>query len=369
MSSTTTTSAVATSNNKRTRLDRSLPIILPDANDTPSRRDGVDGPTERLYRLYGSSLLQQACTLLGVTAVRPSTAVTAAVIWQRLYHCISLRTMDVWAAAMGSLLCAAKTEEVPLTARQIVVVFHHLYRRRRLLLVDKVDQFVQYNNNKPKDVIILTKQASTLSLAEKQQVLQSEGVLPMSSTGPIWKEWFDALVQAEGVILRSLGFLLYWIPNEHAHRFVPGFCEALGLLVDNSNNAVLIQRIWNACNDAYRLDACVRFSAEIICAAAIFLVLTTNTTNTTAPPKAPSDPTWWIPLIGPGQEQALVDCANILASSVRSRRQQSEPNETTSDDSVVEDPDVASVAFLKPLVAESFNGPGSFVWEMAEGNL
>ena len=364
-STTTNTAAAASSNkNKRTRLDRTLQIILPNANETPSRRDGVDGPTERLYRLYGSSLLQQACALLGAGAVRPSTAVTAAVIWQRLYHCISLRKLDVWAAAMGSLLCAAKTEEVPLTARQVIVVFHHLYRRRRLLLIDQVDRFVNYNINH-KDVICITKQASTLSLAEKQQLLQSEGALPLSATGPLWKEWFDALVQAEGLILRSLGFLLYWIPSEHAHRFVPGFCEALGL-VDNDNGQMM-QQNWNDCNDAYRLDACVRYSAEVICAAAMFLVLTsTTTTATVTSAKLPPDSSWWVPLIGTGQEQALVDCTYLLASCGSRRRK---PNDTTATAVPVVDPDVASVAFLKPLVTESFNGPNSFVWEMAEGNL
>jgi len=388
-------SSSSSNNNKRTRLDRSLRIILPDANHTPSRRDGIAASTERLYRLYGSSIIQQSCEVLGTTTatIRPSTAITASVIWQRLYHCASFRALDVWASAMGALLCAAKTEEVPLTARQIIVVFHHLYRRRRLVLMDNINGLVGYNNHNRtnKNVIILTKQATTLSLAEKRQLLQREGVSPMSSTGPIWKEWFDALVQAEGIILRSLGFLLYWIPNEHAHRYVPGFCEALGFLdhdnddYNNKDNGEgLIQEIWNVCNDAYRLDACVRYSGEVICTAAISLVLskrtTTTTTTTTAVPtmskESPISPSswssssWWIPLIGAGREQDVVDCANLLASCTsRDYRHPKTTTTTTTTTDAEDDHVVASVAFLKPLVAESFNGPGSFVWEMAEGNL
>lgn len=349
-------------NNKRTRLDRSLPIVLSDTcNDTPSRRDGIDGATERLYRLYGAALLHQASQLLAQTssaspttkndettttnypcAMRPSTFLTAAVMFQRLYHRLSLRTLDVWAAAMGSLFCAAKTEEVPLTARQVIVVFVHLYRRRRLCL----DQAVATQGD---PCVLVAKDVAALDHRQRLQKLQTE--LPaLSSTGPIWKEWFTALVEAEGQVLRALGFMLYWIPREHAHRFVPGFCQALQL----SDNASVCQRIWNTCNDAYRLDLCVRFTAEVICTAAILVTLQ-DVTDDDQGAAALHGTAWWIPLIGPHQEQALADCANILLGLQLDNKN----NHLL----------LSEVAFLKPLCKESFNGPDSFLWEMAEGNL
>ena len=73
----TKTSATTTDtakSNKRTRLDRSLKVVYngtaqeENANDTPSRRDGVSGATERLYRLYGASLIQQASQLLALSS-------------------------------------------------------------------------------------------------------------------------------------------------------------------------------------------------------------------------------------------------------------------------------------------------------------
>ena len=358
----TKTSATTTDtakSNKRTRLDRSLKVVYngtaqeENANDTPSRRDGVSGATERLYRLYGASLIQQASQLLALSSdtnggngsIRPSTSITAAVIFQRLYHRLSLQALDVWAAAMGALFCAAKTEEIPLTARQVIVVFNHLYQRRRLLmLMDDNENSKKTRLLKHAQVVISSRHAATLNYAEKQQKLQAE-IPALSSAGPIWKEWFDALVDAEGQILRSLGFLLYWIPNEHAHRFVPGFLQALDLMQDKE----LAQRVWNACNDAYRLDLCVRFPAEVICTAAIWISFETQ----------PSNRDWWVALIGPDKAQSLADCANILLGI-----QGSNYESDLSFGSLI-----AQIAFLKPLVKESFNGPGSFLWEMAEGNL
>ena len=338
------TTPVDTNQSKRTRLDRSLKIVFngqagdDNADDTPSRRVGILGDTERLYRLYGASLIHQASLLLSkCSGIRPSTTITAMVIFQRLYHRISLQTLDVWAAAMGALFCAAKTEEIPLTARQVIVAFVHLYRRRRLIMVENKSTMDQLQQSPH---VIVAPRTATLEYADKQQTLQKE-VPALSSAGPIWKEWFDALVQAEGQILRSLGFLLYWIPNEHAHRFVPGFLHALGL-----ESKSLSQQVWNACNDAYRLDICVRFSAEVICTAAILISLETQPSHS-----------WWEHLIGRSQDQALADCANILLGIQRS--------DSRKDCSA----QISNVAFLKPLVKESFNGPGSFVWEMAEGNL
>ena len=350
--STPASSATIKSSNKRTRLDRSLKILLFDENDrqnginnetatiaTPSQRDGIDGSTERLYRLYGASLIQQASRLLGTSGIRPSTCITAMVIFQRLYHRLSLRSMDIWAAAMGALFCAAKTEEIPLTARQVIVTFVHLYRKRRMLLVK--DVFASEIQKHCEHIVVSPKEAR-ISFEEKRQQLKN-AFPALSSIGPIWKEWFDALVHAEGQILRSLGFLLYWIPNEHAHRFIPGFLQALNL----HQYTDLCQKVWSACNQAYQLDTCVRFPAEVICTAAILISVHDLSPSVD----------WWKTLIGPDQEQALADCANIMLGIRK--------EEKIGENGICP----YKIGFFKPLAAKSFNGPGSFLWEMAEGNL
>ena len=346
------TAAAATSTNinnnsstssKRTRLDRSLRILYDNsttsltAENTPSRREGIDAATERLYRLYGASLIHHAAELL-----ENSTNVTACIIFQRLYHRVSLGEMDVWAAAMGSLFCASKTHEVSLSARQIIVVFAHLYkRRRRLVISGDEDGSLAAKIEQHRCVVVSSKK-------NNMPWTQARAVEPILPSGPIWKQWFDTLVQAEGQILRALGFMLYWIPTSHAHAFLDGFIRALELQGD----VALCQRAWNGCNDAYRLDLCVRFEASLISVAAILASLRPSSSS----PKLQG--AWWIPLVGHGQEPTLADCANLLLSL-----------QVLEENGRVADAVVAETAFLNPLAQSSFNGPGSFLWEMEEGNL
>jgi hypothetical protein len=381
MSTTTTSSSSSSSSSsQRTRLDRSLSILVKDPDETPSTRAGVAGATERLYRLYGATLIGQAAALLrqpqqqqqqqqqqhgssdagGAVAVWPlSMALTARVIFQRFYHCVSLTQVDVWAASMGALWVAAKTQEVALSAQQVIAVFQHLYRRRRLLVDSDAAELLAQHPQR----VVAAADATRLSLEEKRQAPPLRPTTTLSSSSPVYQDWYKALVDAEGQILRRLGFMLYWIPHDHAHSYLLGFVQALGYSPSDDDDdddepcptkstptdsaptaRSLVQHAWNSCQDASALDTGVRFASSVVAVAALQLAAVHTGVSWPADGVAR--------LLGDDKQESVVtDCAHLLQGLA------------------AEDTRLATVTFLQPLAADSFNGPGSFLWEMAEGSL
>ena len=59
---------------------------------------------------------------------------------------------------------------------------------------------------------------SNMTEEEKQNVLRY--IRPLSHLGPIYLEWENELRKMENVLLRELGFTLYWIPESHPHVFL-----------------------------------------------------------------------------------------------------------------------------------------------------
>jgi hypothetical protein len=187
-------------------------------------------------------------------------------------------------------------------------------------------------------------------------------IQPVWETGPVYKTWFDTLIATEGFILRTLGFILYWIPQSHAHAFLGAFAEYLH--ISPFQNTLLLQRVWHTCNDAYRTDACVRYDAAVICTAAILVSLRNDEDEDGNDSyRHYTKGAWWIPLIGAHQQQALADCANLLLSLG------GDGTGDGDDDTIDVDVQVAEVAFLQPLCPDSFNGPTSFLWAMEEGTV
>lgn len=194
---------------------------------------------------------------------------------------------------MASVLLGCKIEEEVRRVKEIILVFVHVYRRMRFALdYNDSDRKGEEEEGEKKGKIegfetavcsILEK--STLNQEERRNLLRY--VKPLPIHGPIYKEFEEELTNHENVILRELGFSLYWIPESHPHNFLLYFMRVLDLVqLDDEKNvgAVVHDKIrteieegksdgtgnsiaqiaWNYCNDSCRLDLCVRFGTELI---------------------------------------------------------------------------------------------------------
>jgi Cyclin, N-terminal domain len=238
---------------------------------------------ERIHRLHGTSLLYDAALLLEMGA---STYATACTLFHRFFAQVSLTDHDVWSVAMASLLLATKLEEeqgkVPYTLSQMALVFCHLYRKRLLWILptetttrttttttisennhhhpindnnhdgnDNHDTNNEEQQNSVSWLFQLLKQcnrsdsissssyesAATVAalspFAETWTTIQKEtrlAHLPLPhKLGPVHQEWISQLSKMEQVVLRQLGFTLYWIPDSHPHKYILYFCRVLEL--------------------------------------------------------------------------------------------------------------------------------------------
>lgn len=200
-----------------TQLDRRITILVNEP--TASARAGIEPSIERVHRLHGTSLIHDASTLLSLGA---STFATSCTIFHRFCHQCSLYDYDVWSVATASTLLAIKIEEEPYALKEIIHVFAHLYRKRLLLATTETpDEVVKHPLGASLSV------ACKMSLDEKHERL-SKIPLP-SKLGPVYKEWHGRISKMEAVVLRQLGFTLYWIPDSHPHKFIPYIFDALEL--------------------------------------------------------------------------------------------------------------------------------------------
>lgn len=233
------------------RLDRSIVIQLDDPDDTPSRTNGVSVQDEKRQRLHGVGLLHDAASVIQ----QPSSNIfrTASVILHRFFHQASLTQYDVWSVAMASLALACKVEDVKISFREIIVVFHHVYRKRILCLTDDPNILSQH---------ACDEWSKSVSLSHKMELVQ-RSMTPLSPMGTIYKVWHNAMVEAEASILRKLGFILYWIPDSHPHVIMEEFCHNLPETVK--------RRAYEACDRTYYMDHCVRFDAKTIAYASVIV--------------------------------------------------------------------------------------------------
>lgn len=391
---------IATSKDHQSIIDNTIHTILPARSvleqrrsTTPSSLEGISPKLELLHRLHGTSILQDACTLLHLS---PSTYATSTTIFHHYYHRVSLTKYDVWSTSLACLLLATKLEEEARTIRTIIITFGHIYRRRRLRIHDDMEISYGYA-----DCEAL---ASTFTNSEKENVLRSGNRAIMAVGGKVYSLWKETMMKMEYEILSAFGFTLFWVSEVHPHKFLLYFCRVLEIDAQDSlpkddgaddggdgnggGSGGIAQKAWSYCNDSCSLDLCVRYDPEVIVSQYLLLFsirfihhelfahynelpshLTHSIIDTTRHdtkacaailmassyhdvnlPLLPRP--WWEAFIGPNRGQDLsIVCNAILAL----------------DDETNMDIRRSKYAFVPSLVRHlSFNDPDSYLWSVSD---
>lgn len=201
-------------------------VVLPSSSLTrsPSLEDGIPPNVESLHRSFGCELIQEAGILLRLPQVVMATAQT---LLQRFYYRKSVRQFDAFRVAVSCLFLAAKVEEKPKRIRDVISVFYAMFRRRKWQRLTVAQQLVDLD----------------------------------SATFSQWRMW---LITVERQVLIDLGFSIYSV-TEHPHKYVLYYIKVL------DGSSALAQQAWGYINDSLRSDLCVRYKAQVIACAAIFL--------------------------------------------------------------------------------------------------
>jgi hypothetical protein len=242
-------------------IDRTLYVTFPSQllnRPTPSQLYSVTPSQERLHRIHGASLIHSASYLLRFN--NPSTKCTSCSLFHRFYHRESLTDYDVWSVAMACVVIGAKIEDDIRSIKQIILVFHHLFRRRRLQL-----QPLHVTNKEFPSSTLLSQ---NLTNNEKENLLRSF-IPSLNPYGHVYREYHSVIMRTEQIVLRALGFTVYWIPCSHPHSFLLYFCKVLEMKEGNT----VVQRAWNFCNDSSLLDLCVRYKPQVM-VRVLFILLT-----------------------------------------------------------------------------------------------
>ncbi|XP_061790113.1 cyclin-L1a isoform X1 [Nerophis lumbriciformis] len=186
---------------------------------TPSMLDGLDLHAETDLRILGCELIQSAGILLRLPQVAMATG---QVLFHRFFYSKSFVKHNFEIVAMACVNLASKIEEAPRRIRDVINVFHHLKQMR----VKKT----------PSSLILDQNYINT-----KNQV-----------------------IKAERRILKELGFCVH---VKHPHKIIVMYLQVL----ECEKNQTLVQTAWNYMNDSLRTNVFVRFQAETIACACIYL--------------------------------------------------------------------------------------------------
>lgn len=358
-------------------VDRTIHQILPpSASSSSSASSWFDVPakTKFLHTIQGTSIIYQSTTLLRTS---PSTYATACTIFHRFYHRKSLKEYSVWSVALGSVFLACKIEEDQHRMQDVILIFLHVLRRMRLAIFYNDDGTEDNASTSPKSSSLIQTDVSsllscsgagaeteTLTKEEKQNILRYVRPLPQHSQ--LYKEWEYELREMENVILRELGFTLYWIPDSHPHLFLLYFCNVLGLQTAVQNeqedtmkkdhptyNTGVHQLAWNYCNDSYRIELCTRFEPEMIACAAIHLAcVDENVIETISLGMQPKP--WWVSFVGSDRDQDMATICNALLA--------------LRDEHCIEGYSEARKKYVVSLVEDGgcFCDPGGYIWNMLD---
>ncbi|KAF4367488.1 hypothetical protein G4B88_003692 [Cannabis sativa] len=202
--------------------------------NSPSRKDNIDEPTETTLRIYGCDLIQESGILLRLPQ---AVMATAQVLFHRFYCKKSFARFNVKKVAASCVWLAAKLEECPRKARQVIIVFHRMECRRENLPIEHLDPF-----------------------SKKYSDLKME------------------LSRTERHILKEMGFICH---VEHPHKFISNYLATL------ETPPELTQEAWNLANDSLRTTLCVRFKSEVVACGVVYAAARRFQVS------LPENPPWW----------------------------------------------------------------------------
>ncbi|KAF3454394.1 hypothetical protein FNV43_RR04841 [Rhamnella rubrinervis] len=202
--------------------------------NSPSRKDNIDGATETTLRIYGCDLIQESGILLRLPQ---AVMATAQVLFHRFYCKKSFARFNVKKVAASCVWLASKLEECPRKARQVIIVFHRMECRRENLAIEYLDPF-----------------------SKKYTDLKME------------------LSRAERHILKEMGFICH---VEHPHKFISNYIATL------ETPPELRQEAWNLANDSLRTTLCVRFKSEVVACGVVYAAARRFQVP------LPENPPWW----------------------------------------------------------------------------
>ncbi|XP_066547116.1 cyclin-L1 isoform X2 [Amia ocellicauda] len=220
---------------------------------TPSSDHGLAPDTEEQLRREGCERIQAAGILLRLPQVAMATG---QILFQRFFYCKSFIKHCVESVAMACVHLASKIEEEPRRIRDVLNVFHRLR---------------QIQEGRPQ---------SPLSLDAGYIALKSQ------------------VIKAERRVLKELGFCVH---VKHPHKIIVMYLQVL----ECEKNSKLVQMAWNYMNDSLRTDVFLRFSAESVSCACIYL------SARTLQIPLPSEPPWFL-LFGATEEELRDICHRIL---------------------------------------------------------
>uniref|UniRef100_A0A3P8NLT6 Cyclin-L1 n=1 Tax=Astatotilapia calliptera TaxID=8154 RepID=A0A3P8NLT6_ASTCA len=227
---------------------------------TPSMFDGLDLNTEADLRILGCELIQSAGILLRLPQVAMATA---QVLFHRFFYSKSFVKHSFEIVAMACINLASKIEEAPRRIRDVINVFHHLKQLR--------------GKKTPSPLILDQNYINT-----KNQV-----------------------IKAERRVLKELGFCVH---VKHPHKIVVLYLQVL----ECEKNQTLVQTAWNYMNDSLRTDVFVRFQAETIACACIYLAARALQIP------LPTRPHWFL-LFGATEEEIKDICITTLKLYTRKK--------------------------------------------------
>ncbi|CAL8337033.1 unnamed protein product [Lota lota] len=222
---------------------------------SPSAEHGLTSDAEEQLRMRGCELIQAAGILLKLPQVAMATG---QILFQRFFYCKSFVRHCAEMVAMACVHLSSKIEEEPRRIRDVINVFHHLKKGRGGRTRPPLPLDAAYVNTKAQ------------------------------------------VIKTERRVLKELGFCVH-VKHPHKASVIVMYLQVL----ECEKNTPLVQMAWNYMNDSLRTDVFLRYSAETVACACIYL----SARALQIP--LPEHPAWFL-LFGSAEEDLKEICRRIL---------------------------------------------------------